>query len=71
MADRQITGLIQRHAQFYTLQIIRYFAETLVNLQTAAHGSQLQTVPFFSELFGLFMNDDAYFRSRRTWGVRR
>jgi hypothetical protein len=59
--------IIQRYAQFYSLQLIRFFAETLMELQTLAHCAQRDEIPWFSEQFTSFLNDDAYFKSRKTW----
>ena len=59
--------LIQRWAQFYVLQIIRFFANTLASVESAAHQEKLETVPYFSEQFAIFYNDDAYFKRRKTW----
>ena len=65
--QEQETELVQRFAQFYTLQIIRFFANTLAGVQFAAHSAGLEEVPFFDELFAIFLNDDAYFKRRKTW----
>lgn len=59
--------IIQRFAQFYTLQIIRFFAMTLGRLQSLAHGKTMEAIPYFSELFAVFYNNDAYFKRRKTW----
>lgn len=56
------------YRQVYTLQIIRYFAELLIELGDKAWQMHLTDIPFLREIFGQFLNDDAYFRRRKTWG---
>lgn len=63
----QETEFIQKFAQFYTLQIIRFFARTLTYVESAAHGVRLEAVPHFGEMFAMFLNGDAYLKSRKTW----
>lgn len=61
------TEVILRHSQFYTLQLIRYFTETLWAVQTEAHRKGMESVPYFSEIFAWFYNDDDYFKKRKGW----
>jgi hypothetical protein len=63
----QQADFIQRYAQFYSLQLVRFFAETLAALQQLAHYAKRDEIPWFSEQFAFFLNDDAYFKSRKTW----
>lgn len=55
------------HRQLALLQIIRYWVELLYDLQHKSQGIGKQEIPFFGDIFGLFYNDDRYFRSRKTW----
>lgn len=63
------TGLqeaVSPYRQLYVLQIIRYWVEVLSSLQNEAmHISN--DIPFFSEVFALFYNEDSYIRTRKTW----
>jgi hypothetical protein len=52
------------YRQLYVLQVIRYFTEILLALQYVVRNDDL---PHFSEIFGLFYNNDQYIRSRKTW----
>ncbi len=64
------TGMFEAvapHRQLVVLQIIRYWVELLYDLQHKAQGIGKQEIPFFGDIFGLFYNDDSYFRSRKTW----
>lgn len=55
------------YRQLYMLQIIRYLTEILIELGQKAMLIHTEDIPHFSEIFGLFYNDNTYFRSRRTW----
>ena len=64
------TGLFEATApyrQLYVVQVIRYWAELLIELSYRAMGSGNQDVPHFGEIFGHFRNDDRYVRTRKTW----
>ncbi len=65
------TKVIQRYGQLYTLQIIRHLAFLISDLQFETHKMGIQTVPYLIEFFAMFMNDDKYFKSRRTWSIYR
>ena len=53
--------------QLYVIQIIRYWAEILCELQYKATGLGKQDVPHMNEFLGLFRCDNAYIRTRKTW----
>ena len=55
------------YRQLYMLQIIRYLTELLMGLGYKAMSIQPADIPHFGEVFGLFYNDNAFFRSRKTW----
>lgn len=55
------------YRQVYMLQIIRYLVELLIGLGHKARKNGPEDIPHFGEIFGLFYNSNAYFRSRRTW----
>lgn len=58
------------YRQLYMLQIIRFFVEILIALCYEAMKVKDKgkiDIPYLSEVFGLFYNSDAYFRSRKTW----
>lgn len=59
-----------RHARVYVLQIARFISHLMSDLTFAAHAKQLPyQVPYMSEFFAIFNNEDAYFRRRKTWSV--
>jgi len=55
------------YRQLYMLQIIRYLTELLIELGYKAMKGHSEDIPHFGEIFGLFYNDDTYFRGRKTW----
>ena len=64
------TGIQQAVApyrQLYVIHIIRYWVELLRSLQYSAMRTGHQDIPFFSEIFAPFFNDDSYIRTRKTW----
>lgn len=64
------TGIYEAVApyrQLYVLQIIRFWAQLLRELQCVAQSVSKEGIPFFSKLFAEFENDDAYIRTRKTW----
>ncbi|PLC06929.1 hypothetical protein CY658_08015 [Variovorax sp. RO1] len=66
----QRTGMweaVAPYRQLAVLQIIRYWTELIIELGDAAHAVPGDGVPYFSEIFGMFCNEDSYLRSRKTW----
>jgi hypothetical protein len=55
------------YRQLYVLQVIRYWAELLSELGYIAQQLGKEDIPFFSELFGFFCNEDSCLRTRKTW----
>ncbi|WP_156160210.1 hypothetical protein [Pseudomonas sp. 2(2015)] len=64
------TGVFEAVApkrQLYILQMIRYWAEVLFELQYLSMNINHEATPYFNEILGGFGNDDSYFRTRKTW----
>ena len=64
------TGIFEAVAKYrrlYMLQIIRYLTELIEMLGHKASGVKGNEIPLFSEIFGLFYNEDEYFLGRKTW----
>lgn len=55
------------YRQLYVLHVIRYWVELLFSLQYTAMQTGSADIPFFSEVFASFYNDDFYIRTRKTW----
>ena len=58
------------YRQLYVLRIIRFWAEALVGLQHQAMIANRNDIPYLSEFFAHFFNDDEYLRTRKTWQRR-
>lgn len=64
------TGVFEAVApyrQLYVLQLIRFWSLLIRKLQYLAMNLQKGDIPWFSELFAPFENDDSYLRTRKTW----
>jgi len=55
------------YRQLYTIQIIRFWTELLWALQYKAQSLGNDDIPFFSDMFGCFYNDDSYLRTRKNY----
>ena len=55
------------YRQLYVLQVIRFWAELIRELQYLAMSVGKEEIPFFGEIFCMFENDDSYFLTRKTW----
>lgn len=62
--------VVQRHGRTYMLTLVRGLAEVLRHLQYEAQRAG-HPVPYFSELFAIFNNEDSYFLKRKTWDPAR
>jgi hypothetical protein len=58
---------IAPYRQLYVLQVIRFWVELLSSLQNQAMKTGTQDIPFFSEIFAPFYNEDSFLRTRKTW----
>ena len=66
----RMTGIweaVAPYRQLYVVQVIRYWAELLISLGDRAMKTGSQDIPFLSEIFALFCNEDAYMRTRKNW----
>ena len=65
-----LTGMneaIGKYRQLYVLYIIRYWAYLLKQLQHAAMRVGRNEIPWFNEIFSLFLNSDSYLKTRKTF----
>ncbi len=68
----KMTGAQQAVApyrQLFVLQMIRYWSELIIGLGHIAQSVNIKEleIPYFSEVFGGFCNNDSYLKSRKTW----
>jgi len=61
-----VSEAVSGFRQLYVLHIIRYWVDVLRNLQYEAYSTRLE-VPHFTEIFAIFINDDSYLRTRKTF----
>lgn len=65
-----VTRIVQKYGRLYTMQIIRWLASIIFELShLGAYEQRIQTLLGLHEPFTIFMNDDNYFRRRRTWSI--
>lgn len=65
------TGLYEAvcpYRQLYVAHVIRFWTELIWELQYKAMASRKEEdIPFFSDMFGCFYNDDSYLRTRKNY----
>ncbi|WP_231103618.1 hypothetical protein, partial [Xanthomonas graminis] len=61
------SAVVAPYRQLNVLQVIRYWTELLLELQYLAQAIPCSDIPYFSEIFARFGNDDRYLRTRKTW----
>jgi len=74
-----LDDISKSYTRMYVLQICRviaaviveisYIAQSKLNATSSNGGKNTTDLPFMREIFGLFMCDDKYFRSRKTWSI--
>ncbi|MGA9693578.1 MAG: hypothetical protein WBR33_19460 [Pseudonocardiaceae bacterium] len=55
--------------RMHVLQIARFVGNVVSDLGFVAQTEGVDDVPYLSEFFAIFRNDDAYFRSRKIWSI--
>jgi len=64
------TRVIQTCGRLYVLQIVRWLSYAISDLaQEAAYTHRFEPFLGLDEPFKLFLNDDRYFRTRKTWSI--
>lgn len=64
-----LTEFAKPYSRMYVMQIIRFLAVLLSELSHAAIEKRLEEIPYISEFFCIFCNDDTYFRCRKSWSI--
>ncbi len=62
-----MTESISKYRQLYVLQIVRYWVELNRKLQYTAMELGNQDIPFMTEIFTIFNNQDSYFLTRKAY----
>jgi hypothetical protein len=55
--------------RMHVLQIARFVGNIVSDLGSVTQTEGVSEIPYFSEFFAIFRNDDSYFRSRKTWSI--
>ena len=64
------TRVVQTYGRLYVLQIVRWLCCAISGLvQEAAYTHKFEPFLGLDEPFKLFLNDDRYFRTRKTWSI--
>lgn len=66
------TGLISLstpYVRLHVLQIARPLAKLFAELGYQAQAARNEDIPYLSEFFTLFMDDDQYFKTRKVWST--
>lgn len=61
-----INDAVAPYRQLYVFHIIRFFAESLQEIESIARRKHFFEIPYFNEIFRVFYNDDSYFKNRKT-----
>lgn len=70
-ASRQtgMNKIAEPYVRLYVLQIVRFLGSVLSDLGYQAQVARLEDVPYLSEFFAIYDNDDAMLKSRKTWSI--
>jgi hypothetical protein len=62
--------IVQKYGRFYTLQIIRWLSYLICHLShIGAFENNIKSLSGLNERFHIFMNEDAYLKSRKAWSI--
>ena len=69
-ARGRATLVVQRYGRLYTLQIARWLTSMIFDLShRGAYELRIQPLLGLNEPFTIFLNEDKYFRERKTWSI--
>ncbi|MBU4230986.1 MAG: hypothetical protein L6277_16360 [Desulfobacterales bacterium] len=72
MIQTGATRIVQKYGRLYTLQIVRWLAFLITDLShIGAYQHRIEPLLGLDEYFGIFMNNDAYLKDRKTWSIYR
>lgn len=64
-----IFDAVSKYRKLYLARIVRYYTEIIWNLQHDAMSFQNGDIPWFSEMFGCFYNEDSYLKRRNNFEI--
>jgi hypothetical protein len=72
MMQTGATRIVQKYGRLYTLQIVRWLTFLISELSfIGAYQHGIEPLLGLNEYYGIFMNNDAYFKKRKTWSIYR
>lgn len=66
-----VSTFARPYERLYVLQIIRFMARLLSELGSVAQSKRLEQIPYLSDFFRIFNNEDKYLKNRKTWSIYR
>lgn len=63
------TEFAKPFSRMYVMQIMRFLSFLLSDLSHDAMKKGFEDIPYLSDFFRIFFNDDKYFKNRKTWSI--
>lgn len=63
------TKFAKSFSRMYVMQIMRFLSLLLSDLSYVTVEKGYEDIPYLNDFFGIFFNDDKYFKSRKTWSI--
>lgn len=67
----ELNSVVAPYRQLFVFHVIRFFVESLHELEKIVRNKNLFDIPYFMEIFGVFYNDDSYMKRRKTIHLRK
>lgn len=65
-----VTRVVQKYGRLYMLQIVRWLSSIICDLShNGAYIQRIEALFGLDEPFVIFLNEDSYMRSRKTWSI--
>ena len=64
-----MTEAVQPYVRMYVLQIARFIDSVMSDLGNASMQQSCEDIPYLSDYFSIFCNDDALFKGRKNWSI--
>ncbi|WP_342678804.1 hypothetical protein [Methanofollis sp. UBA420] len=69
--QKSITDITTPYVRLYVMQIIRFIGRLLIELGNAAQEKKAEDIPYLADFFGIYNNEDKYFKERKIWSIYR
>lgn len=64
-----MTEFAEPYVRLYVMQIIRFVALLMSELGWRAQSQQIEDIPYLSEFYAIFNNEDKVFKKRKRWSI--